>query len=87
MCFFVSLIPGTIWLVLGYFVLFSSTKTEGAVQKFGQILAVWVFIVAAFFPVVGAYVTVTGLCPNLETMMKSMHPTEGLKGTGPAPNV
>lgn len=36
MCFFFSLIPATVWLVVGYFVLFSSTKTQGAVQKFGQ---------------------------------------------------
>jgi hypothetical protein len=31
MYFFISLIPGTIWVVVGYFVLFSSTKTQGAV--------------------------------------------------------
>jgi hypothetical protein len=75
MCFFVSLLPATIWVVLGYFILFSSTKTQGTVQKFGQILAIWVFVIAAFFPVTGAYVTVTGLCPSLETMIRSMHPT------------
>jgi hypothetical protein len=34
MCFFFSLIPATICVVLGYFVLFSSTKTQGAVQMF-----------------------------------------------------
>ncbi len=75
MCFFVSLIPATIWIVLGYFILYSSTKTLGAVQTFGQILAVWVFIIAAFFPVMGGYVTFAGLCPSLETMMKTMHST------------
>jgi hypothetical protein len=75
MCFFISLIPATIWVVLGYFILFSSSKTAGAVQVFGQILAIWVFIVAAFFPVMGAYVTFAGLCPDVGTMMKTMHPT------------
>jgi hypothetical protein len=40
MCFFFSLIPATIWVVLGYFVLFSSRKTHGAIQMFGQVLAV-----------------------------------------------
>lgn len=74
MCFFFSLIPATIWVVLGYFVLFSSNKTVGAVQKFGQILAIWVFIVAAFFPIMGAYVTLAGFCPTIETMLQSMHP-------------
>jgi hypothetical protein len=72
MCFFFSLIPATIWVVLGYFVLFSSRKSQGAVQIFGYILAIWVFIIAAFFPAMGAYVTVAGLCP-IEAMMQSMH--------------
>ena len=70
MCFVFSLIPATIWVVLGYFVLYSSTKTQGTVQRFGHFLAIWVFVVAAFFPVMGAYVTLTGLCPSIETMIK-----------------
>ena len=74
MCFFFSLIPATIWVVLGYFILFSSTKTQGAVQRFGYYLAIWVFIIAAFFPVMGAYVTFAGLCPSIQTMIQSMHP-------------
>lgn len=73
MCFFFSLIPATIIVVLGFFVLFSATKAEGPVQMFGYILAVWVFIIASFFPVMGAYVTLSGLCPSMEKMMKSMH--------------
>jgi hypothetical protein len=72
MCFFFSLIPATIWVVLGYFILYSSTR--GAVQRFGYILAIWVFIIAAFFPVMGAYVTFAGFCPSIETMIQSMHP-------------
>ncbi len=73
MCFLFSLIPATIFVVLGYFVLFSATKTQGAVQTFGYVLAIWLFIIAAFFPAMGAYVTLTGLCPTMETMMKTMH--------------
>lgn len=68
MCFFISLLPATVWVVIGYFILFSSTKTEGNVQKFGRGLAVWVFIIASFFPIMGAYMTLSGLCP-LEKMM------------------
>jgi hypothetical protein len=71
MCFFFSFIPATIWVVLGYFILYSSTKAQGTVQRFGYFLAIWVFVVAAFFPVTGAYVTLTGLCPSIETMIKS----------------
>ncbi len=72
MCFFLSLVPATVWVVIGYFILFSSTKTESAVQMFGRVLAIWVFVVAAFFSVIGLYVTVSGLCP-IEAMMQSMH--------------
>lgn len=72
MCFIFSLIPATIFAVIGYFVLFSSTKAEGAVQKFGQILAIWVLIVALFFPIMGLYVTLSGLCPIGE-LMQTMH--------------
>jgi len=70
MCFFFSLIPATIWVVLGYFILYSSTKTQGTVQRFGYFLAIWVFIVAALLPVIGAYVTLAGLCPSMETMIQ-----------------
>jgi len=74
MCFFFSLLPATVWVVVGYFVLFSSTKTQGAFQLFGQVLAVWLFVVAAFFPLMGTYVTISGLCPSIDVMMQSMHP-------------
>ncbi len=68
LCFIFSLIPATIFTVIGYFVLFSTTKTEGAVQKFGRVLAIWVFIVALFFPMMGLYVTLSDLCPIEELM-------------------
>ncbi len=64
MCFFFSFLPTTFWVVVGYFILFSSTKTAGGVRLFGRIVAIWVFIVAAFFPVMGAWVTFAGLCPQ-----------------------
>ena len=72
MCFLISLLPGTIWVVLGYFILFSSTRSQGPVQIFGRILAIWVFILAGFFPIAGAYVTLSGLCP-IGAMMQSLH--------------
>ncbi len=72
MCFFVSLIPATVWVVIGFFVLFASTKAEGRLRKFAQILAIWSFVIAALFPLGGTYVTLAGLCP-MEAMMESMH--------------
>ena len=69
MCFFFSLIPATIFVTIGYFVLFSAGKTEGGVRKFGQILAIWIFVIALLPPVAGAYVSLSGLCP-IEQMMQ-----------------
>ncbi len=72
MYFFVSLIPATLVVVLGYFILFSSTKTQGAVRTFGRILAAWMFVLAAILPVAGGYATFAGL-PSPGAMMGSMH--------------
>lgn len=72
MYFFFSLIPGTLVLVLGYFILFSSTRTQGGVKTFGQILAVWVLVLAALFPLAGAYATFAGV-PSIGEMMQGMH--------------
>ena len=72
MCFFFSLIPATVVVVIGYFVLFSSTKTVGAVKKFGKVLAIWLFIIAAFFPIMALYATLSGQCPMGE-IMQGMH--------------
>ena len=63
MCFFFSFLPATVFTTLGFFVLFATAKAEGALKTFGKILAVWIFIVAAFIPVCGAVMTVLGLCP------------------------
>ena len=71
MCFFFSFLPATVWLVVGYVVLVSSTRAEGAMKTFGRGLATWIFIIAALFPVMGAYVTLTGLCPMAD-LIQSM---------------
>ncbi len=76
MCFIFSLIPATIFTVIGYFVLFSSNKTEGTLGKFGQILAIWLFIIALFFPICGAYVTISGQCPMKKMMRQMQMPLE-----------
>ena len=71
MCFFVSFMPDTLWLVVGYFVLFSATKTHGWVQVFGRVLAIWIFIIATFIPVMSLYVTIADLCP-VEAIMEKL---------------
>lgn len=72
MYFFFSLIPATLAVVLGYFILFSSGKAQGAVKALGRILAIWVFVLAAIFPVAGGYATYADLSP-VGSMMRSMH--------------
>ncbi len=56
--------------VLGYIVLYCSTKSDGAVKTFGMILSIWIFILAAFPPIMGAYVTIAGICPIGPMMQK-----------------
>ena len=71
MCFFFSFMPATFWAVVGYFVLFSSSKADGGIRIFGRILAIWIFVIAAFIPIAAAYVTLAGLCP-IEDMLKTL---------------
>ncbi|MCB1985182.1 MAG: hypothetical protein H6936_06220 [Burkholderiales bacterium] len=70
MCFFISLFPATFWLVIGYIVYFLSTKSDGRAQKFGRILAIWIFMIAAFIPVMGLIATLSGHCPITGIMDK-----------------
>lgn len=72
MCFFFSLMPATICVIVGYFVLFASSKSDGGIKTFGWILAIWLFVIAAFIPLVGAYVTLAGLCP-MEDILRTLH--------------
>ncbi len=68
MCFFFSLVPATILVVVGYFVLFSTGKAQGGIRRFGRVLAIWIFVVALLPPIAGAYVTLSGQCPFTEMM-------------------
>ena len=72
MCFFFSLLPATVWLVIGFFILFAATRVEGGLQTFGRVLGTWALLIALLFPIMGAYMALSGACP-LEAMMESMH--------------
>lgn len=71
MCFLVSFAPATFWAIIGYFVLFSSTRAESRIRTLGQVLAVWTFVLAALIPVAAAYLTISGLCP-IEAMLSAV---------------
>lgn len=62
MCFFFSLMPATFWAVVGYFVYFLSTRTEGGAGQLGRVLAIWAFVISAAILLFGAYLTLSGMC-------------------------
>lgn len=69
MCFFFSFMPATFWLVVGYFVLFLSTRADGRVAIIGRALATWIFLISAAILVAGAYVTQNDMC-SMEALLK-----------------
>jgi hypothetical protein len=72
MCFFFSLMPATICVTIGYFVLFAASKADDGIKMFGRVLAIWLFAIAAFIPIAGAYVTLAGRCP-MEDILRTLH--------------
>lgn len=63
MCFLCSLVPCTVLLVLAFVVFIAASTAAGTARSMGRILTAWVIIVAVFFPICGAYVTLARLCP------------------------
>ena len=61
MMFFMSLIPATLFVVLGYFILYSSSGSEGSIHKFGKHLSIWVFILAGLFLLGGVIAPLSGM--------------------------
>lgn len=72
MCFAFSFIPATIWLIIGFFVLFTASKAQGNLKLFGRVLGTWALVIALIFPTMGAYVTFSGACP-IPAMIEIMH--------------
>lgn len=66
-----SLLPLTLFFVLGYVVLYCALRSDGATAIFGKILATWVFILALIFPLAATYMTISGFSP-MEEHMRSM---------------
>lgn len=46
MIYFVALLPATALTIAGYFVLYLSNRTEGALRTFGKYLGFWAFTLA-----------------------------------------
>lgn len=71
MSFIVSLFPATLFAIVGYVVLYCAIHSAGRISVFGKALAVWVFILALFFPLSGAYLAISGFSP--ESHFQQMH--------------
>ena len=73
MCFIISLFPATFWVIVGYFILFSSSKVDSnGIRALGQILAIWTFVIAAAIVIGAGYMTLAGLC-RFGDMFSMMH--------------
>ncbi|HLN48463.1 MAG TPA: hypothetical protein VK251_03055 [Steroidobacteraceae bacterium] len=46
MIYFLALLPATVLTIAGYFVLFLSNRSEGALRAFGKYLGFWAFTLA-----------------------------------------
>lgn len=76
MCFFFSFLPATAWFVIGFFILFAATKAEGGLRTFGRVLGAWALVIALMFPVMGAYMTLSGAC-SMNAMLDSVRSQAG----------
>lgn len=47
MIYFLALIPATMLTIAGYFVIYLSLRSEGALKAFGRYLGYWAFTLAA----------------------------------------
>jgi len=58
----------TLAMLAGYFVLVVAGKAEGGLQKFGKVLAIWLFVLAATPVLAGGYMVASGHGPGWSKM-------------------
>ena len=61
MIFAFSLIPATVLAIVGYFVLYASTRAEGAIRRFGQYLGGWILFLAGASVLYGLLASTFGI--------------------------
>jgi len=76
MLFFFSLIPATVLVVIGYFVLFASTHAEGGVRTFGKFLAMWLLFLGAVVVLGGLLAPALGIRGPMAGMEEHMQRME-----------
>lgn len=68
MLLFVSLIPAKALVVVGYFVLYASTRTEGGLRSFGRYLAIWLLFLAGVTVLGGVLAPALGIRGPMDNM-------------------
>lgn len=72
MLFLISLLPATIFVVLGYFVVFASTRSEGGFRRFGQYLGGWIILLGGVTVLGGVLGSTVGIQGPLSRLMDGM---------------
>jgi hypothetical protein len=79
MPFLFSLIPTTFLVVVGYFLIYTSTRVAGGLKRFGQYLGVWVFFLAGVI-FLGGLLASTGVVHTpMGAMMLHMERMESME--------
>ena len=72
MFFYFSIIPATVWVIIGFFLLLASIKAKGGLRTLGRVLAIWSFVIAALFPLSHAFDNFLWQSP-MGVVMEQMH--------------
>jgi hypothetical protein len=72
MIFLFSLIPATALVVVGYFVLYASTRAEGGLERFGKYLGIWIFFLAGVSVLGGLLASTVGIRGAMGDMMRGI---------------
>lgn len=67
-----SLVPATTLSVIGFFVLFTSTRAEGALRRFGQYLAIWHLFLAGVLVLGGLLAPIVGIRDPISSLVDRM---------------
>jgi len=73
MIYFLALIPATVLTIAGYFVLFLSARSEGALRTFGRYLGFWAFTLAGLVILGAIFAAAHGRCRCPILGMHQMH--------------
>jgi hypothetical protein len=85
MIYFLALLPATALTIAGYFVLYLSGRSEGALRTFGKYLGFWAFTLAGLLILGAVFAAAHGghHCPVFG--MHGMHERPAVDPTPPPP--